>query len=182
MTTNKKPLRCGICGETSGKYTYRTGRFSSAQTIGPFTDQQALVGHKRFVHYEEYKAATAKARITREARQRAELEAAQKAKAHMETASVRVVQRHGGYDSIGGARVERYDMKLTYQAAASHVEIFRHPSAEALAWLEMVEDNLRIALRDVEAAKVAAWESGTPVTLEEVLAARAAGEKDANLR
>ena len=83
-------------------------------------------------------------------------------------ASSRVVSRRG----------DDYDMGLTYQASPYEwgVAYVRHPTAEALALIERREQVLESAKVFLEEAKAAAWESGVPVKIEEVEAARAAGE------
>ena len=128
--------------------------------------------HKRLVHYEEYKASKAQARITRAANLRAEADLKAQAKQRMEAASEQLV----GKETWGGPDHTTYAMLLTYRAEPFYASIYRHPTPEALDAIRDAEAQLEAARRRLEGEKRNAWESGSPVTEAEIQAARAAGE------
>ena len=165
-----KPLTCGICHQDHGEYisAYNFGK-TTPPTSGPFHDADILARHKRLVHYEEYKAAKAQARITRAANLRAEADLKAQAEQRMEAASEKLIlhwTHHG----------DRYGVLASCYAEMYGLDRIRRPSPEDLAEIERRELVLAEAQRSVELAKQYAWESGAPVTEAEIQAARAAGE------
>ena len=182
-----KPLTCGICRQDHGEYerlvySYAEGSGPGVPfgtTTGPFHDHDILTRHKRLVHYEEYKAAKAQARITRAANLRAEADLKAQTKARMEAASERLVEVNWPSTTIemfqkhGIEHKVEYRMVPTYQAEP---KLARRPSQTALADIAEAERHIRTWQAELERCKADAWESGSPVTEAEIQAARAAGE------
>ena len=172
MTTTKKPLTCGICHEDHGEY--RFSGWESKVTTGPFFDGDILVRHKQCVHPAEYKAFLRKRRLTRDLNLRAKADAKTAAEARMEAASERLVEK----ETWSGPDHPAYAMLLTYQAYPDQYNLhrYRRPTPAALANIQQRERDLDNAKRQLETAKAAAWATGTPISSEDILAARAAGE------
>ena len=124
----------------------------------------------RWAHMlEQHPTPGQKSAKTRAANRQRALEASQQAVERMKAASERLIRSRSS---------DLYEMELSYRVNQWDIApgYVRRPTLGALEVIGTWERAVESANAGLKAAQHEAWISGTPVTLEEVLTAQAAGE------
>ena len=151
-------MRCGICGKDTMLGYQGIPR--------PIMDAADLNSHKRVEHPEEYQAAREARRAKAQASKDAKAAEAQRVSAARLAASRPVVVRYLSKAepiTLPSSRLARW--QLNYKTSDGGAEV-RFPEAAAYQRYESVMAEIASLAAEVRVHLTAAWEMGTPVTLE----------------